>query len=99
MAVARAFPGLFKARSSQASIKGQMTRCVSCPCSSAWLLVGWCEIREDFRTFRTDRVIEADFLDDRYPAPPAVLRTRWFAMMEAQKAECEAAQNAAVARA
>ena len=47
------------------------------------LLVGWCEMRDDFRTFRTDRVVEAAFLEDRYPARPAVLRARWQAAREA----------------
>ena len=46
------------------------------------LLVAWCETRDDFRTFRTDRVMEATFLDDRYPARPAVLRARWQAAMD-----------------
>jgi len=54
------------------------------------LLVGWCETRDDFRTFRTDRVVEVDFLDDRYPGRPAVLRARWFALMAARRAEWEA---------
>ena len=48
------------------------------------LLVGWCEMRDDFRTFRTDRVVEAAFLEDRYPARPAVLRARWQAAKEAE---------------
>jgi len=48
------------------------------------LLVGWCEMRGDFRTFRTDRVVEAGFLEDRYPARPAVLRARWQAAKEAE---------------
>jgi predicted DNA-binding transcriptional regulator YafY len=54
------------------------------------LLVAWCETRDDFRTFRTDRVAEADFLDDRYPGRPAVLRARWSAKMEAERAQWEA---------
>lgn len=41
------------------------------------LLVGWCELRGDFRTFRTDRVEAARFMEDRYPERPAVLRARW----------------------
>ena len=49
------------------------------------LLVGWCEMRDDFRTFRTDRVVEAGFLEDRYPGRPAVLRARWFAAREAER--------------
>ena len=48
------------------------------------LLVGWCEMRNDFRTFRTDRVVEAEFLEDRYPGRPAVLRARWQAAKEAE---------------
>ena len=51
------------------------------------VLVAWCETRDDFRSFRTDRVVSADFLDDRYPARPATLRARWAALMEAHKAE------------
>jgi len=49
------------------------------------LLVGWCEMRDDFRTFRTDRVVEAEFLEDRYPGRPAVLRARWLAVKEAER--------------
>jgi predicted DNA-binding transcriptional regulator YafY len=41
------------------------------------LLVAWCELRQDFRSFRTDRVKGAEFLEDRYPERPAVLRARW----------------------
>jgi predicted DNA-binding transcriptional regulator YafY len=41
------------------------------------VLVGWCELRRDFRDFRADRVTGADFLDDRFPDRPAALRTRW----------------------
>ncbi|MGP1396650.1 MAG: helix-turn-helix transcriptional regulator [Inquilinaceae bacterium] len=44
---------------------------------TARLLIAWCELRQDFRNFRTDRVIEAEFLDDRYPDRPAALRARW----------------------
>jgi predicted DNA-binding transcriptional regulator YafY len=40
-------------------------------------LVAWCELRKDFRSFRTDRIREAAFLDDRYPERPSVLRARW----------------------
>jgi predicted DNA-binding transcriptional regulator YafY len=41
------------------------------------LLVAWCELRGDFRSFRTDRVIDAAFLDERYPERPAILRAKW----------------------
>ena len=51
------------------------------------LLVAWCEARDDFRTFRTDRVVEAEFLEDRYPGRPAVLRAKWAAAMEERRCE------------
>lgn len=56
------------------------------------LLIAWCETRQDFRTFRTDRVVEATFLDDRYPERPARLRTRWQAKMDEEHRRYEAAR-------
>lgn len=35
-----------------------------------WLLVGWCDLRQDFRSFRVDRIADAEFLDERYPSTP-----------------------------
>ncbi|CAN5318407.1 YafY family protein [soil metagenome] len=54
------------------------------------LLVAWCESRDDFRVFRTDRVLEAVFLDDRFPGRPAQLRARWQSQMEEERRRCEA---------
>lgn len=41
------------------------------------MLAAWCELRKDFRHFRTDRIITAEFLDERYSCRPSVLRQRW----------------------
>jgi predicted DNA-binding transcriptional regulator YafY len=41
------------------------------------MLAAWCELRRDFRHFRTDRVTEATFLGERYPERPALLRAKW----------------------
>jgi predicted DNA-binding transcriptional regulator YafY len=41
------------------------------------ILVAWCELRGDFRTFRTDRVEAVEFLEERYPERRSVLRARW----------------------
>jgi predicted DNA-binding transcriptional regulator YafY len=41
------------------------------------LLAAWCELRQDFRHFRTDRIGSADFLDEYYGARPGDLRNRW----------------------
>ena len=44
--------------------------------------MAWCELRQDFRHFRADRVLEAEFLEDRYPERGAILRARWKRSLE-----------------
>ena len=46
------------------------------------LLIGWCELRADFRHFRTDRIVDADFLEERFAERPAVLKARWLKQMK-----------------
>jgi len=41
------------------------------------MLAAWCELRQDFRHFRTDRIVAAAFLDERHGSRPGVLRQRW----------------------
>ncbi len=41
------------------------------------LLVGWCELRDDFRHFRTDRIETAEVEEARYPRRRAVLMKAW----------------------
>ena len=41
------------------------------------LLAAWCELRSDFRSFRTDRVVDASYPDERYPERRDVLRAKW----------------------
>ncbi|MBN9548159.1 MAG: YafY family transcriptional regulator [Alphaproteobacteria bacterium] len=48
------------------------------------LLAAWCELRQDFRHFRTDRISAATFLDERIGCRPGELRNRWKRHMEAQ---------------
>jgi predicted DNA-binding transcriptional regulator YafY len=43
------------------------------------MLIAWCELRRDFRSFRVDRIRSATFLDERYPERAAVLRAKLFA--------------------
>jgi predicted DNA-binding transcriptional regulator YafY len=45
------------------------------------ILIGWCELRHDFRSFRIDRVVGATFLEERYPARPSQLRAKWLASL------------------
>jgi len=41
------------------------------------MLAAWCELRQDFRHFRTDRIVAAEFLDERNGCRPGELRLRW----------------------
>src|SRR5262249_50544937 len=41
------------------------------------LIAAWCELRKDFRSFRTDRVLNADYLEEKYPERRDILRARW----------------------
>jgi len=66
--------------------KGDETRRTIWPIAIGYMatvrmMVAWCELRQDFRHFRTDRVTMAEFLDERYPERPAVLRQRWRTIM------------------
>ncbi|QKK27682.1 helix-turn-helix transcriptional regulator [Rhizobium hidalgonense] len=41
------------------------------------VLLGWCELRQDFRSFRTDRIVHAHALDARYPKRRQALLKQW----------------------
>ena len=41
------------------------------------VVVAWCEIREGFRHFRTDRISKVQFVDKRYPRRRRVLLKDW----------------------
>lgn len=41
------------------------------------ILAAFCELRQDFRHFRADRVVSASFLDETYDDKPSTLRARW----------------------
>jgi predicted DNA-binding transcriptional regulator YafY len=43
----------------------------------ARLVAGWCELRSDFRHFRTDRIAEMTLLEVKYPERPTTLRALW----------------------
>ncbi len=47
------------------------------------LLIGWCELRNDFRSFRTDRILGWLPLGHRYPKRRAVLLKQWKASVQA----------------
>ncbi len=41
------------------------------------ILLSWCELRQGFRHFRTDRIADADLLDARYPKRRQALLKDW----------------------
>ncbi|NKJ42223.1 YafY family protein [Novosphingobium sp. SG720] len=41
------------------------------------MLAAWCELRQDFRHFRADRILAARFLEQLHGIRPAALRQRW----------------------
>jgi len=46
-------------------------------------LVGaWCELRQDFRHFRVDRILSARVLDERFPASSGKLMAEWLALQK-----------------
>ncbi len=44
---------------------------------AARVLLGWCELRQGFRHFRTDRITSAMLIDARYPKRRPILMKEW----------------------
>lgn len=49
------------------------------------LLAAWCELRQGFRHFRTDRIVATDFLQETSGCRPRELRARWRRFMESER--------------
>tara|TARA_R110000764_G_scaffold116012_1_gene202911 strand:- start:33 stop:674 length:642 start_codon:yes stop_codon:yes gene_type:complete len=45
------------------------------------VLVAWCELRQDIRNFRTDRLLSCELEKTRYPTPRHALLKRWRATL------------------
>ncbi|GAN68804.1 helix-turn-helix transcriptional regulator [Acetobacter orleanensis] len=44
---------------------------------SVRVLLAWCELRQSFRHFRTDRIVSATLIDERYPRRRQALLKEW----------------------
>ena len=55
------------------------------------LLIAWCELREDFRHFRTDRILGVTVLNEAYAARRSDLRRRWERWHEAERLKLDTA--------
>ena len=47
----------------------------------SWTLGAWCELRQDFRTFRVDRIDSARLLQSTYPDEPGKRLADYFAVV------------------
>jgi len=45
--------------------------------AEAVVIAAWCEMREDFRHFRSDRIISSDILTERFEGEGVELRRQW----------------------
>jgi predicted DNA-binding transcriptional regulator YafY len=64
---------------------GRRTRRTVWPLAMAYyvdvtLIGAWCELRNDFRHFRIDRILSSQVLDDRFPAESGKLMAEWLAL-------------------
>lgn len=48
-------------------------------------IAGWCELRQDFRLFRADRISKVEFLEDSYPRSRRQMAKEWCARVDARR--------------
>ncbi|PRH84447.1 transcriptional regulator [Labrys okinawensis] len=76
-----------KLRIDYGDLNGQATTRVIWPIAigfmnEARMLAAWCELRQDFRHFRTDRIAAASEIGERYPGRRSQLVKSWRAAMD-----------------
>jgi predicted DNA-binding transcriptional regulator YafY len=54
---------------------------------SRFIIAGWCELRRDFRSFRTDRIEKAEVRPERYPGSRYHLVKQWRAQVAAESGQ------------
>lgn len=80
-----------KLRIAYQSQEGQRTERVIWPVLLGYrdvgrILAAWCELRQGFRYFRTDRMTTAEMLPDIIPERRPILRARWETAMAVERA-------------
>ncbi|MGB8288715.1 YafY family transcriptional regulator (plasmid) [Rhizobium ruizarguesonis] len=58
-------------------------------------VAGWCELRQDFRTFRIDRIGRVELIEERYPGRRRDLAKRWRTLADVERAKAAASSGAA----
>jgi predicted DNA-binding transcriptional regulator YafY len=70
--------------------KGVQTQRIIWPIAVAYyvqatLIGAWCELRQDYRHFRADRVASLSVLDERYPSDNGRLMAEWLALRQNER--------------
>jgi predicted DNA-binding transcriptional regulator YafY len=55
--------------------------------ASVWLLSGWCELRDDFRSFRIDRIADLELLDRSFEEEPGRTLVDFLARVTGERTE------------
>lgn len=61
------------------------------------IVAAWCELRQSFRYFRTERIVAARVLDEKIPRRMDQLKADWHKAMDAERERFSAQENAASA--
>ncbi len=74
-----------KVRIAYSDVNGRESDRIVWPVAMAYyvdvsLLGAWCELRQDFRHFRVERITASRLLPDRFPTDDGKLIERWFAL-------------------
>ncbi len=88
----RAIRETHKVRIAYADVTGRRSERTVWPVAMAYyvdvtLLGAWCELRQDFRHFRVERIISSAVLQDRFSTDGGKLIERWFALQGQEKAQ------------
>lgn len=62
--------------------------CVIAFFESVCMVAAWCELREDFRHFRVDRIVSAEILDEHYPRRRHTLHKAWRNTLKHRRRDC-----------
>jgi predicted DNA-binding transcriptional regulator YafY len=54
------------------------------------LIAAWCELRQDYRHFRVERIQSSEILEDKFPADNGRLLSGWLALQNASVDESQA---------
>ena len=53
------------------------------------IIIGWCELRVGFRSFRTDRIVEMEILKTKYVERRKALLSKWLQMVRQESGQPE----------